>query len=454
MKRLTIRETVGVSIPEQELTRMQESAKASKKLPDKIVTVVEAIHSGLTRNYTFYPADKLEKSVESWTKPYNKPVIKNHDVYTEPVGRVKSATFKQSQISPDKHTIELELEITDPDTIQKVLDGRYQTLSIGGSTNSAICSICGKDLVREGYCGHMKGRTYEGKQAYWIIGEIEFDEISWVNVPADRNAQVVHKNVAQQQESMTAAQGGIDMPENHNPEDILEQIDSLIQQEQPVQEGETPETNSPESPEGVQEQQTPETNKLEAPEQPQEQVTNEGELQDPTLEDKLQEAQSRIQTLETENTTLVAERDGLKESVDKLNKQVEELNQTVDRLQQELSVAEEENKSLVKQNITLATYAHKILAESVAHMKLLLGQIEESALEATIEELSKQTSRSLKEQISALSSEKPQRVIQHVPHPSTQQEETVEESTSKDKSELTLEEYAEKIMKAINRQFQ
>lgn len=449
MKRLTIRETVGINIPEQELTRMQESAKASKKLPDKIVTVVEAIHSGLTRNYTFYPADKLEKSVESWTKPYNKPVIKNHNVYTEPVGRVKSATFKQSQISPDKHTIELELEITDPDTIQKVLDGRYQTLSIGGSTSSAICSICGTDLVRKGYCGHMKGRTYEGKQAYWIIGEMEFDEISWVNVPADRNAQVIHKNVAQQQESASAAQGGINMPESHNPEDILEQIDSLIQQEQPVQEEETPETNSPE---GVQEQQTPETN--ETPEQQQEQVTNEGESQGPTLEEKLQEAESRIQALETENTALVAERDGLKESVDKLNRQVEELNQSVDRLQQELSVAEEENKSLVKQNITLATYAHKILAESVARMKLLLGQIEESALEETIAELSKQTSRSLKEQISTLSSEKPQRVIQHVPHPSTQQEETVEESASKEKSELTLEEYAKKIMKAINRQFQ
>lgn len=458
-RRINIQETVEAKIPAQELVKLQESAKSSTGVPVTITTVVEAIHSGMTRNYTFYPADNLEKSVQTWISPYNKPVIKNHDVYTEPLGRVKSAHFKQSNIAADKQTIELELEITDAETIQKVLDGRYQTLSIGGNTSSAVCSICGKDMVKEGYCGHMKGRMYEGKQAYWIIGEMNFDEISWVNVPADSNAQVVHKNMSKQTASAsTEAEGGMsNMPVDQQAADILEQIDSLVGK---VAEGnETPETpETPEAPvaEGGQAPVTPETPEVpeapvaegnETPETPADEV--------PTLQEQLDEAKNQIATLQAENLTLVADKETLQESVDILTAEKATLTDRVTTLEAELAVADDENKGLVKQSVTLATYTHKVLAESVATVQVALGKVEEGALDATLTELSKQTSRSLKEQLTELAKEKPARIIQTIENPLTTggSEGDIAESTSQKPKELGLAEYAEKISAAMNRQF-
>jgi hypothetical protein len=457
-RRINIHESVEATIPKQALLNLQESAKSSKTLPDKITTVVEAIHSGLTRNSTFYPADNLQKSVDSWTSPYNKPVIKNHNVHEEPLGRVKSAHFKQSNLAPDKQTIELELEITDKATIEKVLDGRYQTLSIGGNTSSAICNICGKDLVKEGYCGHMKGRTYEGKQAHWIIGEMSFDEISWVNVPADSNAQVVHKNTTLQTEAAsTEAEGGMNsMQDDKQATDILEQIDGLvgiapIADEAPAtstepagaqaEAGTTPEGD--ETPEGA------------ASTQAEGDTTPEGD-EDPTLQEQLDEAKNQIATLQAENVILVADKEALTEEVDTLTAEKVILTDKVTALEADLAVADAENKSAVKQSTTLATYTHTVLSESVAIVQVALGKVEESDLESTKVALSKQTSRSLKEQLTALAKEKPAaRIVQTVAHPSTTggSEGDIAESTTQEKKELTLNDYADTITKAMNKQF-
>lgn len=461
MTQINIREHVEATIPAQDITKLAESAKGSNELPSRIVTVVEAIHSGLTRNYTFYPADNLERSVESWTRPYEKPVIKNHDVHEEPLGRVLSAHFKQSNIAPDKHTIELELEITDPDTIKKVLDGRYKTLSIGGSTNSVTCSACGKDLVKEGYCGHMKGRTYEGKQAHWIIGEMSFDEISWVNVPADSNAQVVHKNTVKQAES-TSTEGGMSEMDQQT-QDILDQIDNLAGVTENAQTANEPATGqqtegattegdeTPPTPEGQQE--GAEGGEGGEGGEGQQTEGNEGE-EGPTLQEQLDAANERIATLEADNLTLAADKEALQESLTTSEGEVQTLKDEVARLQTSLDASEDENKGLVKQSTTLATYTHKVLAESVATIQVALGKVEEGAMEATMAELTKQTSRSLKEQMAALSKEKPVRIVQTIEHPSTTggSEEFVE-STSQKPKEMTLEKFAENISAALNRQF-
>ena len=450
MNKISIREQMEVAIPAQTKISLQESAQGEAGLPEKITTVVEAIHSGMTRNYTFYPSDNLERSVSSWTQPYEKPVIKNHDIYEEPLGRVKSANFKQSNITPDKYTIELEMEITDTETIKRIMDGRYQTLSIGGNTNSAICSICAKDLVKEGYCGHQKGRTYEGKQAHWIIGEMDFDEISWVNVPADRSAQVVQKNLVKQEESSdVGGEGGDTMNENADKqtEDILDQID-LLNKVQESDDNETPEETPADNPEGAQtEGDEP------AADEPEGDEPEEGKA-DPAIEDALATAEARIQTLEAENTTLVAERDTLQDEVTTLTDEVATLKQQVADLEAELTVANEESANAVKQNVQLASYTHKTLAESVANLQLVLGEMKEEEYAGKLMDLSKETSRSLKEKVGTLSKQRPQRVVQKVENPLHAEDGTqVAESTSKDKQALTLDKYAEKILQAMNRNY-
>lgn len=157
---------------------------------------IEAIHAGRTRNYNHYPADKLrgdasiQSGVYSWLQPYSKPVIYNHDTNTEATGRIYSAAYAEYTQAGRPGIIVIP-KITERNAVQALRDGRLLTVSIGATSDAAICSICGTDIINEGYCGHMKGEEYNGKTAEWITGNIWFDELSWVNVPADSDAMVV-----------------------------------------------------------------------------------------------------------------------------------------------------------------------------------------------------------------------------------------------------------------------
>lgn len=157
---------------------------------------IEAIHAGATRNHTRYLREKLRGDAEiksgvySWLYPYAKPVIYNHDVNTNATGRIYTAAFAEYTQAGRPGIITVP-KITDPAAIEGIQGGRLLTVSIGAETDSVTCSICGTDIVNEGYCGHMKGETYDGVTAEWIAGNLWFDELSWVNVPADQDAMIV-----------------------------------------------------------------------------------------------------------------------------------------------------------------------------------------------------------------------------------------------------------------------
>lgn len=173
-------------------TSLAESTEENSYLLPRI----EAIHAGRTRNNTHYLAEKLKgdpsigSGVYSWLEPYAKPVIYNHDTYTEATGRIMSAAYTDFTQAGRPGIIVIP-KITEPGAVKALKDGRLLTVSIGAESDAAICSICGTDIVNEGYCGHMKGEEYEGRVCEWIAGNIWFDELSWVNVPADSDAMVV-----------------------------------------------------------------------------------------------------------------------------------------------------------------------------------------------------------------------------------------------------------------------
>lgn len=172
---------------------LQESAEGR---PSFLLPRIEAIHAGATRNNTRYLADKLrgdrelKSGVFSWVHPYNKPVIYNHDVETKSTGRVQSAAFAEFT-QAGRPGIIVVPKITDPEAIDGILGERLMTVSIGATTDSVTCSICGTDIIEEGYCGHMKGEVYNDEKCEWIAGNLWFDELSWVNVPADPDAMIV-----------------------------------------------------------------------------------------------------------------------------------------------------------------------------------------------------------------------------------------------------------------------
>jgi len=170
--------------------------KDSDSIPKVIYPRIEATHAGLTKNKTYYQEEKLKgnpkkkSGVFSFINPYRKPVLTHHDHFGEPIGRVVNAEYSTST-KAGRPGIIITTEITDPEGIQKVLDKRYHTVSIGGETDSCTCSICGQDIINDGWCEHQKGKTYDNKECYWIIGDMWYYEVSFVNVPADPDAQVV-----------------------------------------------------------------------------------------------------------------------------------------------------------------------------------------------------------------------------------------------------------------------
>lgn len=203
MKLIHLTESVDVTLG----ANQEEIAYKAKKLVESkggvVIPTIEAIHSKVTRNRTFYGPNRLKgkpdyiqketgekrpSGVYSWTDPFNRPMLINHDILVDPLGRIVKAEYKQ-RTSAGIPGIIIYPEITDPDAAIKVLDGRYSTVSIGADTDAAYCSICKKNQVIE-WCDHRRGQVYDGKLCYWSMGELWFGECSFVNAPSDEFAGV------------------------------------------------------------------------------------------------------------------------------------------------------------------------------------------------------------------------------------------------------------------------
>lgn len=234
----------GASVPQQ--------TAAGTQAQRGLVIKIAATHAGLvTRNNTFYMPDKMRAGVPSWTDNYPKPIQIHHNESPgdshDPVGRVMAAryvdtsaalgqiyqnsvlkdsfsknvigradqqfwdTFNSERTSFIQKTqmirmmdsvlndpsyegmgyTELTANITNPDTIQKILDGRYLTGSVGAVSDKAVCSVCDTNWVEEEHCGHRPGKIYDGVKCVVVAGNLLYDEWSFVNQPADRHSGVL-----------------------------------------------------------------------------------------------------------------------------------------------------------------------------------------------------------------------------------------------------------------------
>lgn len=185
-------ESFTVQLPDFDKSDIDFSESFNSK--HGLIIEVAAIHEGLTANYNHYSAEALESALESWVAPYPKPIILNHDLNTEPIGRVMAA--KMDKEEDGSSFVRLQIAITDPVAAQKVLDKRYLTGSVGGRAGKAVCSISGEDLAQETDSGrprlpkYRRGKVYKGKLAYIDMQDISFKEYSFVNQPADQKSGV------------------------------------------------------------------------------------------------------------------------------------------------------------------------------------------------------------------------------------------------------------------------
>lgn len=183
---------------------------------------IDATHSGILTNLRVYPGKKVMDGHKSYTSrdhggtaEYDKPVLKHHNQYDDPVGRIVGAKYTQLKngqdfdldfLSPDDSGkgsgfVTVDALINDPDTIKKILDGRFISVSAGHHTDMVICSVCGESIMA---CNHMPGRRYneegektdkeEGQLCYVITNKMTYDELSFVNVPAQPSAKLINFN--------------------------------------------------------------------------------------------------------------------------------------------------------------------------------------------------------------------------------------------------------------------
>lgn len=196
------------------------SAVQKDKNP-KLTVTIDATHSGVLTNRRVYPGKHVSVGYKSFfskasggSSEYDKPVLKHHDLFNDPIGRVTNAIFTAYKTgkdfdedfkSPDpmggkgSGVVTITAKITDLESIQKIIDGRYLSVSAGHSTDSMTCSICNKSIMK---CDHYPGQYYDiegepsdaedGFMCFYITGNMNYDEISFVNMPAQPPAKLLN----------------------------------------------------------------------------------------------------------------------------------------------------------------------------------------------------------------------------------------------------------------------
>lgn len=425
---------------------LAESGKAFKEAKTEdgmtyLLPRIEAIHAGSTRNNTRYPAEKLRGSEElksgvySWLHPYAKPVIYNHDVETEASGRIQAAAFAE-YTAAGRPGIIVVPKITSKKAIDDIIGGRLLTVSIGATTDAAICSVCGTDIINEGFCGHMKGETYDGVKAEWIVGNVWFDELSWVNVPADSDAMIIDSG------------GVISTAESfaYNGREIIDlskkTTEWLVDSKTVLSEGLQPEEEKGDSTLLTEQEIKALQDELASTKEANETLVSEKEVltaENEQLKTDLEETTTAKENAEKALSEKEAELATTQESLTAKETEVEELTATKESLEAEkaaletsLSEEKEAHTHAVEENARLSTEMHKVVAERVVDLRVSLGK--ETNREEAIATYVGRSTESLNDSLADLLQEATKAPVK----PATRQVEKVENpGASTDGTEIT-----------------
>lgn len=325
-------------------TKLLNDMASGKTHVSAIDVEMEATHSGKNHNYCIYYEDSMENDAESFMNPFKKPMLKNHDSYSEPLGRIIQSWHGPSELTDERSAIHLKARVTDQDAIPKFLDGRYGTVSIGGTMGTVTCNICGKTILKDGkfkFCGHWRGESYKDQMCYWGARDIEYHEVSTVNNPADDFAQIMKVTVVtdsddkkDSKEDTTMAGTNTDSNKTTNAEDAKKSVCDIIDQllNKSTDSSTTPEDNK------------------------------DGEQKDNTAIDGADTAT-----------------DSQSEDVDKIKKDLEDAQAKIASLETELadskSALEKANKDLEDSKAESTSYQEKCMALATANKELVADSI-------------------------------------------------------------------------------
>ena len=337
-------------------------AVSSAISPNSINVDIEGIHSIVTRNFTYYSAECLKKSVPYWTSPYEKPVIMHHkDKDGIQIGRIKNVEFSE-QTRPGLPGLIFTCNIGDEAGIKGVKNGTLSTVSIGAIIHKATCSICGQNIAAEGECEHKRGKYYDNKLCYWIMDEMEPKELSYVIVPSDKYANTIKIYKPQKQSMQESYNEG----DEDKTMDMFKDLDLSMAQPEPKVEPEVEATESTE----VAEAEAPVVEK--EPEAPV--VESQPEVKEPEKEpEQPKEVEEEPKKDEDEKS-----KEELMDLVKKQEKLINELRDDIKYLKSKLD-KEREIKESLELEVLQFKQANKLhLAEQVCSLRKELGLREES----------------------------------------------------------------------------
>lgn len=334
---------------------------------------MEATHSGKNHNYCIYYEDSMEKDAESFVNPFKKPMLKNHNDYSgEPLGRITQSWFGPSALTDERSAIHLKARVTDQDAIPKFLDGRYGTVSIGGTMGTVTCNVCGKTILKDGkfkFCGHWRGESYKDQVCYWGAKDIEYHEVSTVNNPADDYAQIMKVTVVT--DSSEKKDGKEETPMANTGKDstqvdaakkaVCDIIDQMLGKPAVADSTTTPDS-------------TPATDGEE-----QKTDANDGQAQtDADVKDSQQ-----TEELEKVKKELADS----KEELAKVQKELEDSKAALEQTKKELEDSKAEADELKDKCMTLATANKELVADGIIAKELAAGKVKDEEKDARKEEL-------------------------------------------------------------------
>lgn len=333
----TITDSEGATITDSDLL---DSVKSGEAIA--LDVTFEATHSGDNLNNAVYTSASLERDTQTWMYPFAKPLIKNHDMWEEPIGRTVDAAFGQSEFEPNRDCINVTYRVSDADAMTKFADGRYKTMSIGARSGYIRCNTCGKDILKDGkvkFCGHWKGETYAGKKATWTVENMTFREGSIVNAPADVYAQVKTIKVVKKKKEDNGMKDHTDNNPANDIDNILNGTDGEHQNPEPTKDNKQPEPTDP----------TP---------------TNDGEGKS-----ELEIAQAKITDLEGKIATLTADKEAIEAKLSEANDSLTVVNADNEALKSDVTKYKD-------QAIRMANHNLKVMKDTLKELNPELNDAE------------------------------------------------------------------------------
>ena len=207
--------------------------------PGSLMAEIEGIHAGPTRNFNRYMDKALKDSVDSWTKPYRRPLIKHHNEENgATIGRICAVEYVTKGTRSGTPALRFTVNVPDKEAMQEMQDGRLDTVSIGVIGLDVRCSICGHSISKHGPCEeHDKGSVYGGQICYWDIYKFEAKELSYVVVPSDPYTKTLKVYFLDNQK--TSAIPLAANLEGDNDMNLQEQLDAAIAEKTQLVESQT-----------------------------------------------------------------------------------------------------------------------------------------------------------------------------------------------------------------------